>query len=823
MIQPLLTIENLSKTYDGKKVVLQDIQCNVYAGELVAVIGSSGAGKSTLMRCINRMVEPTQGTVVFDGKNVCLARGRALKKIRARIGMIFQHYNLIGRTNVLNNVLHGRLGETPFYKSMFGLYAKEDKIEAKKLIQTVGLTEQMHQKAGTLSGGQMQRVGIARALMQRPKLLLADEPIASLDPASSTAVMNYLKAAVDDRGLACVVNLHQVEFAKKYATRIVGMKDGIIVFDGKPEDLTDAMVQFIYGHDEGTDDDGKIHPSAPHTTDEHTATQPSMQCVHAEPMNTMAATKPAHRTYGTAFQSTHNMPSIMTRTHFLIAMLALIVMFSFVYLRVSPVAVFAAFPSFIRFFNHNFLPPNFTGIAGQLPIVWRTLMFAVVGTYISAILAFIFGLLMARETNSITPLRVFIRFIVSFLRNVPLLVWGTVLVFIFGIGSMLGVVALVMATLGFLSRSYADSIDEIAGNKLEALKANGAGRIQIMFHGLIPEFIPAWINWTLFSFEINIRASAVLGMVGAGGLGLLIQTNLDLRSFRRAMALIIILTVMVLVTEIVVNLLRTLMQRYARMNMKPLTEKLSQTVLVTCLVLILIGSARYLDLNLSLFAERFMNNVFVVVPRLMAFNSSILPDVFHQLIISMLIGICALTLGMAVSFVLSFLAARNTTPYMPLGLFIKSIISIIRAVPSLVLILMFVASLGFGYIIAVVGLMFSSIGYLTKAFTASIEDVDFGIIEAMRATGAGRIQVIMHGLVPCCITAFISWVSIRLESNISDSISIGIVGAGGVGMLIARANRQLNFADLSTILLVIFAAMLLIEFATGRLRRTLSH
>ncbi|MCL1788518.1 MAG: phosphonate ABC transporter, permease protein PhnE, partial [Defluviitaleaceae bacterium] len=511
--------------------------------------------------------------------------------------------------------------------------------------------------------------------------------------------------------------------------------------------------------------------------------------------------------------------SPVTRTHFLSAALAILIFMSFFHLRVNPINVFTAFPGFFRFMRHNFLPPNFTGVTAQLPIVLRTLLFAVVATYISAFVAFFFGLLMARETNPLPPLRWAVRFFVSFLRNVPLLVWGTVLVFIFGIGSLLGVVTLVLATLGFLARSYADSIDDIAGSKLEALRANGAGYLQIMCHGLVPEFIPAWVNWTLFSFEINIRASAVLGMVGAGGLGLLIQTNLELRGFRRAMALILILVAMVLATEFLVNGIRRLMTR--QRVLPPAPAALCKVALTVGLVALFFAASRSLELNFTLFAQRFINNIGTVAPRLAAFNAAALPEVFRQLFISMLIGICALFIGAAVSLVLAFFAAGNIAPFRPLAWAIKGAISVVRAVPSLVLILMVVASLGFGYTTAVVGLMFSSVGYLTKAFIASIEEQDAGIIEAMGATGAGRLQIIFHGLLPSCATAFVSWVSIRLESNISDSISIGIVGAGGVGMLIARANRQLDFPTLSTAIVVIFVVMVGVEFGTGRLRRRL--
>ena len=251
----ILTIHNLKKSYDGKNFVLQGFDLNVDQGEFVAIIGSSGAGKSTFIRCINRLVEPTSGSLVFDGEFIETADRKQLRKIRSKIGMIFQHYNLIARTTVKKNVLHGRLGETSVFKSLLGLYTTEDKIEADQLLKTVGLADYAHKKAGALSGGQMQRVGICRALMQRPKLLLADEPIASLDPKTATDVMDYIQKVTKERGLTCIVNLHQVDFAKKYATRIIGLKEGKIVFDGVPKDLTDEMIAFIYESENDNDDE----------------------------------------------------------------------------------------------------------------------------------------------------------------------------------------------------------------------------------------------------------------------------------------------------------------------------------------------------------------------------------------------------------------------------------------------------------------------------------------------------------------------------------------------------------------------------------------
>ena len=230
------------------------------------------------------------------------------------------------------------------------------------------------------------------------------------------------------------------------------------------------------------------------------------------------------------------------------------------YLEISPSEAVKGFPAFVRFFVIKFLPASFKNIRAYVPAVIDTVLFAVAATYLSTALSFLFGLLMSDKTNPITPLRLLCRGIISFLRNVPVLVWASILVYMFGVGEIVGLLALIIATLGFLSRSYAESISEIAGSHLEALQTAGASYVQVLVHGLIPEFLPSWINWTLFSFEINIRASAILGMVGAGGIGVLIQTNLKLFKYQEACAIILVVIVIVLLTEFMTNKIRRMIR-----------------------------------------------------------------------------------------------------------------------------------------------------------------------------------------------------------------------------------------------------------------------
>ena len=247
MAEPLLAVQGLTKSYDGWSKALDGVSMTVARGEFVSVIGSSGAGKSTLLRCVNRLIDPTQGTVTFDGEDVTHVRGRALRTCRRRIAMVFQHYNLVHRATAIENVLQGRLGYKSAVTGMLGLFSEEEKRRAFEILDQVGLADFAYTRTDQLSGGQMQRVGIARALVQDPLLMLADEPIASLDPKSSRTVMEHLRWAADELGVACLVNLHQVEIALEFSDRIIGLAAGKLVFDGSPAELDDAAIARIYG------------------------------------------------------------------------------------------------------------------------------------------------------------------------------------------------------------------------------------------------------------------------------------------------------------------------------------------------------------------------------------------------------------------------------------------------------------------------------------------------------------------------------------------------------------------------------------------------
>ena len=243
----MIKFENVGVVYPGGVKALENINLEINEGDFVIIVGLSGAGKSTLLRSINNLVKPTSGNVVVDGNQVTNASKKELKKIRSDIGMIFQTFNLVNRSSVLKNVLTGRLSQVSTIRSIFGMWPQKDKDIAFESLNKVEILEKAYVRGSNLSGGQQQRVGIARALAQKPKVMLADEPVASLDPITSRVVMKYLKQINQELGITTIVNLHFLDLAKEFGERLIGLKDGELVYDGKVNDVSDQDFENIYG------------------------------------------------------------------------------------------------------------------------------------------------------------------------------------------------------------------------------------------------------------------------------------------------------------------------------------------------------------------------------------------------------------------------------------------------------------------------------------------------------------------------------------------------------------------------------------------------
>jgi len=248
----MLKIENLTKVYDDGTVALRDVSFEVEDRSFMVVIGLSGSGKSTLLRCINRLIEPTQGRILWNDTDITKLQGAELRRYRRKVGMVFQQFNLVLRSSVMTNVLSGRLGYASSWRSLIDSWSKDDRERARRALDRVGLSEKGQNRADQLSGGQQQRVGIARALMQDPDLILADEPVASLDPVLAHTILGYLEKLNKEDGITVMCSLHYLDLVQRYGTHVVGLRDGRLVFEGDNEDIrqmTDERFKDIYGEE----------------------------------------------------------------------------------------------------------------------------------------------------------------------------------------------------------------------------------------------------------------------------------------------------------------------------------------------------------------------------------------------------------------------------------------------------------------------------------------------------------------------------------------------------------------------------------------------
>jgi phosphonate transport system ATP-binding protein len=245
----MLKIEHLTKTYPNGTQALKDVSFEVQDGEFLAVIGLSGSGKSTLLRCINRLIEPTSGHIFWNGTDITVLPPSEMRRVRRQIGMVFQQFNLVKRAPVITNVLAGRLGYVNPLHSLLNHFSPEDKQRALANLEKLGMRDKAYVRADSLSGGQQQRVGIARALMQEPKLVLADEPVASLDPVLAHTILKYLEQMNKESGITVLCSLHFLDLVHRYATRAIALKDGELVFEGLPKEIDDAQFKAIYGQE----------------------------------------------------------------------------------------------------------------------------------------------------------------------------------------------------------------------------------------------------------------------------------------------------------------------------------------------------------------------------------------------------------------------------------------------------------------------------------------------------------------------------------------------------------------------------------------------
>ena len=250
----MIKFDKVNKVYPNGLHALKNVWLEINQGEFVAIIGLSGAGKSTLLRTINRMHDISEGSLIVNGQEIKNLKGKDLRTFRRKVGMVFQSFNLVTRTTVINNVLTSRVPDMPLWKSIIGLYSKEDKIIALEALDKVGILDKAYVRADQLSGGQQQRVALARTLAQKPEIILADEPVAALDPITATQVMDDFKKINKELNMSVLINIHHVDLALKYADRVIGIKAGEIVYDGAAKDVTNEVLKQIYGRELAADE-----------------------------------------------------------------------------------------------------------------------------------------------------------------------------------------------------------------------------------------------------------------------------------------------------------------------------------------------------------------------------------------------------------------------------------------------------------------------------------------------------------------------------------------------------------------------------------------
>lgn len=519
----MIDVRGLTKVY-GNITALRGVDLRVAAGELCVVLGPSGAGKSTLLRCLNRLTEPTSGEIKIAGKAVPGSRAQ-LREMRQHIGMIFQDHNIVPRMSVLKNVLTGRLATMPALAAALQVFPRSDVEIALDAVRRVDLIERANDRADRLSGGQRQRVGIARVLAQRPQVILADEPVASLDPETARVVLNDLRRAAHELGIAVLCNLHQVEYALQFADRIVGICDGRVVFEGTPGQLNDAALSRIYSAV-----DAKISRVPPEIG------------------------SPASARYNFLMGGPWSARRSL-RWLVLLAAAGVVLIWSGKGVGLSVSELLHGVPWILDFVSRMF-PPNWTFLSRLVNPMIETVQIAIWGTLFSVLLALPLCFLAARNTSPNLAVFHMTRQLLNAFRGINEIIFAMIFVVAVGLGPFAGVLAMCVHGAGMLGKFFAEAVEEIDAGPLEALRATGTRPTLVTVFAVLPQVIPSWIAATLYRFEVNLRAGTILGMIGAGGIGFELTTSFKLFQYQDMATCVLLILVMVMTADYLSSKLR---------------------------------------------------------------------------------------------------------------------------------------------------------------------------------------------------------------------------------------------------------------------------
>ena len=578
----MLRIKGLTKRYRTGDLALKGIDIDVPDGQVMALIGPSGAGKSTVIRCINRLVEPTSGSIALNDVDIVKLGSAELRRVRRRMGMIFQEYALVERLSVMENVLTGRLGYVGFWQSWLRRFPQSDIDEAFRLLERVGLDHMADKRADELSGGQRQRVGICRALIQNPELLLVDEPTASLDPKTSRQIMRLITELCGERKLSAIINIHDVMLAQMFAERIVGLRLGEIVYDGPPDKLTPAVLTSIYGEEDWSATIRKVDEQAGEADEDNVVpfrtAAPGSQPIGGNDVIARApcfAHSRASRTprllsagagsllpRGRAEKGSSvsvaataprqwKKPPLIRSAWLRWALVVGAVVYLALVFQTTPVnwtRVWEGLPRGAAFLK-AFFPPDFVsrwdeiaeGIAESL---WMTVVSTVVGIALSIPVG-----IGAAKNIAPAPVYYFCRAVLAVSRSFQEIILAIFFVKLFGFGPFAGFVTLSFATIGFYGKLLAEDIEDMDAGQAEAVRASGASWLQWINYGVQPQVMPRMIGLGLYRFDINFRESAVIGIVGGGGIGATLNTAFDRYEFDSAAAIIIVIIAIVMLCE----------------------------------------------------------------------------------------------------------------------------------------------------------------------------------------------------------------------------------------------------------------------------------
>ena len=533
----MIEFKNVYKTYPNGFTALKNVNLNIEQGEFVAIIGLSGAGKSTILRCINRMHDIQQGTLTVDDVDVESLSGKALRRFRRKVGMIFQSFNLVSRSTVIKNVLTADVPDMPFWRVLFGIFTKEQKMRALESLDKVGILDKAYTRCDQLSGGQQQRVALARTLNQNPSIILADEPVASLDPVTARQVMSDFVRINKEYKITILLNIHHVDLALNYCDRVIGVRAGEIVFDGPASSITQEQLDEVYN--------GTAVPT----------TEKFMSEEYKAPKAKVKLFDRIFKPQVITIANGHTTVRPRSRMPLILIVLFIVLFWAFKMTGFSFATVFSRINELFVILGKIF-HPKWSFFGKVISPLIDTIKMSVLGTVIGCAAALPFAVLASSNIIHNRVVVSVIRFILALVRTVPTLIIALVCALIFSLGTFAGTLAIAIFTFGVVAKMLYESIETIDMGPFEAMEALGANKFQAFWSACIPQILPVYLSHSLYCFEMNVRASAILGYVGAGGLGITINERIGWRDYNGLGMVLLALFVVVVAIEFFSEYLR---------------------------------------------------------------------------------------------------------------------------------------------------------------------------------------------------------------------------------------------------------------------------